>query len=273
MSNSHRVLPLLLLLLASTEAAAQSAWLPTAAGNSLDLRISRGFYGEGGPGLATFAMTPSIRVAVGPRVMVEAELPIAAANQSNGFGGESATGFLPGNPYGGIAAELAPSVRLRAGLRLGIISDDPSPGEALALGYGVISEYDRFESYLPDYTTVRATVELGAVPARGGFAQARVGGSMFLAGEGGENESLAEYGVRIGMHTGAVLIHGGLLGRAVMSAAEGASIADRTTHMVALGVGKTSGRVRPNLEFRYFLDEFIRDEVKGIVALGMSVAL
>ena len=58
-----------------------------------------------------------------------------------------------------------------------------------------------------------------------------------------------------------------------MSAEEGASIADRTTNMIVFGAGGTTGRVRPNLEVRLFLDEFIRDEVKGIVALGMSVAL
>ena len=269
MFTTLRLLPLALLI-GSTNVIAQSAWLPVATGNNFDLRISRGFYGEGGPGLATFAMTPSFRIEVAPRLMIEAELPIASASQSNSFTGDSETGFSPGNPYAGIVAQVAPVARLRAGIRPGIISDDLSVGEGLALGYGVISEYDRFEAYLPDYTAVRATVELGAVPATGGFAQARVGATLFMASDGGENETLAEYGVRIGMRTGAVMFHGGMLGRAVMTADEGA---DKTTNMLTVGIGGAAGRVRPNLEFRYFLDEDIREEVKGILALGVTVAL
>jgi hypothetical protein len=137
----------------------------------------------------------------------------------------------------------------------------------------VVSEYDRFESFLPDYTTVRATVELGAIPARGGFVQARIGGTQFMASEGGENETLAEYGVRAGLHTGSLLFHAGVLGRAVITAIEGATLADRTSHMVAFGVAVSAGRFRPHAEFRLFLDEELRQEVQGILALGMALAI
>ena len=55
-------------------------------------------------------------------------------------------------------------------------ANDPSIGEAVALGNGLLSEYDRFESYLPDYTTVRATTDTTAAAA--GTAAAAVRDSV-----------------------------------------------------------------------------------------------
>ncbi len=43
--------------------------------------------------------------------------------------------------------------------------------------------------------------------------------------------------------------------------------------MLMVGVGGTSGRVRPKAEFRMFLDEFLRDAVTGVLAVGAEFAL
>lgn len=272
MRHTFRALPLLLACHVGI-GAAQAPWLPATAGNMFDLRISKGFYGDDGPGLATFTVTPSLRVAISPRVMLEAEVPVAAASEDNPFTDESVSGLRIGNPYAGVAAEIAPTVTLRAGVRVSLIPDDINAGGATALGYGVISEFDRYEAYIPDYTTFRATAEMGKVPAKGGFAQVRIGGTMFMAGSGGDNESLVEYGARVGLHTGTILLHGGLLGRGFLTSDGDASLADRTTHMLMVGVGGTSGRVRPKAEFRMFLDEFLRDAVTGVLAVGAEFAL
>lgn len=248
----------------------QSTWSFPDDDNVFDLRISRGFFSDGNPGLATFTATPSIRIGVSPKVAIEGELPVAFANADDPFDGESISGSRIGNPYFGVSAGVAPSVRIRVGFRygMGISDNDDDGGGLLALAYGVISEFDRWEAYVPEANSARVLAEIGTIPTQGAFVQARLGATRVMQDDL-DGETLVEYGVRVGHTSSGVLLSAGLLGRYWLDGDGG----DRNTNQVALGVAAASGAVRPMVEVRSFIDEDLREGVKAVLSLGIAVQI
>lgn len=264
-----RPLVILALVLPLASVSGQSTWSSPTHTTALGLRLSKGFYGTNGPSFATLSVMPSARIVLSPTAAVELEMPFALASLDASSGSGTTSGSRFGNPLIGVDVSAGPQVRFRGSLRLGVTSDPSDDGAWAALAYGMMSEFDRFEAFIPETHALRAGVEFGAIPAVGKFVQGRLGGTYMIPKGDGDNELMAEYGVRVGYHTGTILVHGGLLGRGILTG-EGGSFADRTTHQLAVGAQSTRGRVRPEAELHYFLDDMAGD-LKVVASLGLSI--
>jgi len=250
---------------------AQSTWFPAAGGAGLDLHVGKGFYENPGIRFATVSPVVTLRFAVSQKAVIETELPFAFASVEGDTHMEN-TSRMWGNPYLGVAVNGAPAARVRLGFRLGMGRGPFYYPEVIAIGSAMNQEFERAEAYLADVHALRGLVELGALPERGTFAQARIGATLLMApgDEAADSEALLDYGLRLGWRTAAVIAHIGLTGRANLTRDDG-SFADRTQHLLTLGLEATRGTVRPIVEVRYFLDEGAREQVKGMVNLGLML--
>lgn len=259
---------LLVALLPMAAVQGQATW-PGAPSGLVNLRVGKVFVTqEDGPDFATFIVTPGARIAIGRSMTLEVELPFARASEDFGLPPESVSGFAIGNPYIGLDLPTG-NVRLQVGVRPGLAQDPDEPGDALALGYGFLTEFDRYEAYLPETSTIRFLAGFGTSPTRGQFAQLRIGGTALVQGGGGDGEVFADYGGRIGHAGDRHMIHVGILGRALLTSEEG-GLAERTVHALAGGAALRTGAVQPSVELRYHLDEGY-ENARLVVLLGVAV--
>jgi hypothetical protein len=153
---------------------------------------------------------------------------------------------------------------VRPGLRR---ADDQA--EASAVGFGVITEYDRFEAWLGKATSVRGVLHLGRLPTEGAFVTARVGGSVLIPdGTGADPEVLANYGVRAGLVRKGTMFYAAITGRALVTSVQG-TVEDRTVHQLGVGLEALRGQVRPQLGARIFLDAEL-ENVNAVLTAGFA---
>lgn len=258
---------LLALTLPAATIAGQSTW-PGQSTGTFGLGLSKIIVtADNGPDVATFSVIPSGRIALSPTLTLEVELPFARGGGEVGFEARDESAIVLGNPYLGIEVPFSGGV-LQVGARPGISSAPDDEGELIAQLYAILAEFDRYEAFLPETSTLRVLARFGEIPAAGGFTQVRIGATLVKPSEG-DFDMLADYGGRIGHHSGSLMVHAGLLGRAILTS-DGGSFAERTIHMLAGGVAGTGGRVRPQAEARYYLDEGF-DDARLVVLLGLTV--
>jgi hypothetical protein len=264
-----RTLILVAVFLPTITASGQSVW-PGDSPGTVGLRLAKSIVtADNGPGLATFTAVATGRFALTPRVTAEAEVSLARATGESGSGGESISGTALGNPYVGIEVPVG-SATVQAGLRLGVAPVADGPGELDAQLYAILSEFDRFEAFMPKTSAARVLVGVGRAPSAGGFVQGRFGATA-MKSDDTDVEVFLDYGGRIGYRGSGMMGYGGVLGRAILTSGEG-SFSDRTIHMLSAGAAAVSGRARPQAELRYYLDEGT-DDARIVVALGMVVDL
>lgn len=257
----------LAIALPAATVAGQSTWPGESAG-TFGLRLSKIIVtADDGPDFATLSAVPSGRFALSPTLTLEVELPLARGGGEVGFAARDESGIVFGNPYVGVELPFSGGV-LQVGARPGISPTPDDEGELIAQLFAILSEFDRYEAFSPETSTLRVLARFGEIPPAGEFAQVRIGATLVKPSEG-DFDMLADYGGRIGHHSGTLLVHAGLLGRAILTS-DGGSFAERTIHMLAGGVAGTSGRVRPQAEARYYLDEGF-DDARLVVSLGLTV--
>lgn len=275
-----RCKPLLLIALVpmlATRASAQRLWLPADTTRNIGFEVGKGFFKSTSyqPHIdaASFTVTVQGRVPVNAKVAVTAALPFARISQSF-----TDVNFSPvpgdqtafGNPWLGVEVAAEPELVLEAGFRPGIASRDKDA----ALGLGVYDDFDRFEAWVPDFSSARAMAHIGRVPDQGAFVTGIFGGTVFFPGSnvGGNPKIYANYGVRGGFSSGGVLGSVTFTGRYYISGT-GGTFADRSIHQLGFSLERARGAFRPNASVRVFLKEAIRSEVSPVVTLGASFVL
>jgi hypothetical protein len=263
------LLPLTALLLAvASPLTAQRTWLVPLPDRGASLEIATGLYDRDVTNGFTATIIPGVRLPIGGGIILTGELPISQASVRPGFIGANRSATFIGNPWLGVEMPLRSAGRLELGVRPGLRRAD-DPAEAAAVGFGVITEYDRFEAWLGKTTSVRGVVHLGRLPAEGAFVTARVGGSLLIPdGTGADPELFLNYGVRAGMVRSGTMFFAAVTGRGLLTGA-GAPLDDLTVHQVGLGLESLRGQVRPQLGARIFLDAEL-ENVNAVLTAGFS---
>ena len=255
------------LVLVTSPVSAQRVWLSPDPGRNVGLEIGKGFFTSSfGIKFASFVITAEGRFPVTHRVAITAAIPYATIRESQSFDG-SGTSTAFGNPWIGAEIAAQPDITLEAGIRPGIASGAPSHDQAYFLGE--FDDFNRMEAWVPKRTSVRAMAHLGRIPERGTLVTGIVGGTVFLAGDGGESVVYANYGVRLGVRDDHSMTSLTFTGRANLGHALVEGSLNRTENQVAIQVEGTRGAFRPRLSVGSFTSS-IRNEIKAIATIGAS---
>jgi hypothetical protein len=245
---------------------AQSAqWLGPSDGKAIWVEMIRPDIDFDDVGFFTTAWQAGVRVPVGERLAVVAELPFAHADIDLSDDDETGTtGF--GNPYLGVEfGRKAGCLRGEVGARVPLAPDDNA-----GMAVGLLGDFvDRAEAFAQDFVpiTVGAT---HACPAgeSGWSARFRGAGSIWIPTGDGDTEAMALYGIQA-WYERDLVIGAGVTGRAILS--EDGDFAERTFHQLGAAIGYDLGVARPMVELRVPLDEEVREDIPYTIGIGLVV--
>jgi hypothetical protein len=270
--RGHWILLIALFPLSAAPASAQRLWLAPDPGRNIGLEITKGFFKSGSDvEFASFVVTAEGRFPVNNRLAITAALPFSRVSESGSFlSSPTSTAF--GNPWIGIEAIAEPDVTVEAGIRPGITSESSTGESAQSMAFDV--DFDRFEAWLPKWTSARAMAHVGRIPVQGTFVTGTFGGTLFLPSGGGGSVVYANYGVRLGVRDAHTLTSLTLTGRVGIS--HGGMLAgslNSNVNQVALIVEGASGTFRPRLSIGSYVNESLREFTKAIVTVGAAVTM
>jgi hypothetical protein len=262
-------------VLGSSPLPAQQYWPDRGDGTVVRADFLKPFFKEEGfqflSGVVFFSGSGSI----GKSLRIEADVPLARAGVSIA-GLPSQSSLRLGNPYIGLRIHRA-GLPLAGyfGARLPLASDPTSFVGGLTMDVGSLSDFDRFEAFLPKVFTVRTGVELRSVSPEGALLGAKLGPTLLVATEGGagdDAELFADYGVQAGYEGAAFRATMGFTGR-LLATEEGGSFADRTEHFITGMVELRRGQVRPSVLIRMPLDKEVREITSVTIGFGLAIVL
>ena len=252
---------------------AQQYWPDRGEGTVVRADFLKPFFKEEGYQFLTGTVFLSGSGPIGKSLRIEADIPLVRAGVSvPGLSEESSLRL--GNPYVGLRIHRAGRpVSGYLGVRLPLTSEPTSFGDNLTIDIGALSDFDRFEAFLPNVFTVRTGVELRSVSSAGFLVGAKLGPSLLVSTEGGgdDAELFADYGVQGGYEGRAVRATIGLTGRLLVS--EGGSFSQRTEHVVTGAVELRRGPVRPSVLIRLPLEKSVREMTSVTIGFGLAVVL
>ena len=254
--------------------------------------MGRGFdRGTGRTRAPTAALSLSGRYPVGPRVVVEAEVPVAVTSLSRGrmigVDSESTTEVALGNPYLGVAWAAARrpgrALTVEGGLRLPLYSADPDGpflGGASSLTWDRAAPEHR-EAFLSDLLTVRGAVRLRQAVAPGVGVEASVAPTVGVSTREVRVSQAPDetrrvrptYGYVVYRLGGTAAVGPAVVALALVGGERIAAVDDvrlpPTTAAVA-GVGVRLGRVRPQVGARLPIrTAFAEPSVRVGLAVGL----
>ena len=259
-------------------ATAQRTWPAPAAGALFNLDVGKGVYrpivSADGVGLvtgSTATVTESARIPIGARLALTMELPFSRLSER--IAGTTLSANKVGNPWIGVEATLRSGIVVEVGVRPGIIGDDKTAAGAQALGNGVAADYDHYEAWVPGYHTARTMVAWDHVVGRRFFVGAIAGGSISVPNGKTDDDDLdayVMYGIRAGWRGSPFATSAAILGRGYPSATGPQS--EGSVNQLALDLGATSGRIRPDASLRVYLDRLLAARASATFTVGFTVA-
>ena len=259
----------------SSQLPAQQYWPDRGDGTVVRADFLKPFFKEDGYQFLSGAVFFSGSGPIGKSLRIEADVPLFRAGVSvPGLPAESSLRL--GNPYVGLRIH-SPGRPLSGylGVRVPLASDPTNFAGSLAMDVGALSDFDRFEAFLPKVFTVRTGVELRSVSSGGILVGAKLGPSLLVSTEGGSGddaELFADYGVQGGYEGRAVRATVGLTGR-LLATEDGGSFGDRTEHVVTGVVELRRGPVRPSVLIRMPLDKSVREMTGVTIGFGLAIVL
>ena len=225
--------------------------------------------------IASAVVNISLHHRLSDELAVISELPLARAAVAPGddsFVGESSS-FAFGNPYIGVATPISRGVSARIGGTLPLarsFGDDD-----FAVGYGVMGNFERFWTFLPDMFSLSAELEGRHDDPSGLFGSLGVGSSLVRLTENdafGEDSSelFAHYGAGVGYRLDGTEVVADFTGLTVLTEDEGLGD-ERSIFFTRVGASHLIGRVRPELYVRMPINESIRDVVRYSVGVKVGV--
>lgn len=243
----------------STDAVAQAISLRNNAGNWVSSEFFRPNYQSSGTfDFSGWSLILGVKANLSEHVALLAELPYANGkinSPSNSFFSDRSQSAIM-NPY--IGLEFFPrsqKTSFEFGVRLPVADEDKS----LATQAGLLSDFDRFDAFVPDILTINGLVNIKAV-SPGGFALRLRGGPNFWivtdsnTGSGDDVELLLKYAGELGYEAEQFSLSAGISGLLIATESD-LDLGERTLHQFIAAATLGLGNVRPGLQFRIPLDE------------------
>jgi hypothetical protein len=204
-----------------------------------------------------FALNARIPIGKSVFALVEA----STVSESFSFGGSSSTKSSWGNPLFGIEiGDVTSMIYGELGFR-------PSGKKDFTGFSGYYSDFERAEAYVPDLTTYYAAVNVGSTARNGFVYQVRVGPTIWSPKNGGDSETIIDYGVKGGYEENGISLYSALTGRWNTKVKGGKS----AFHFLGFDLGYRIQMVRPALFFRLPLDKEYSDVVKQTIGVSATV--
>jgi hypothetical protein len=198
------------------------------------------------------------------------ELPYANGSYEAAMYSVSGSSSSLGNPYVGLEyySQSAPFFG-EFGIRLPVFNKN----EMLAGLTGIYSDLDRWEAFIPEAFTVSTYGNFAARSESGVYTRLRVGPSFWIStkSSGDASEALLGYSARVGYASESFDL--AMIGFGKMILTEGGEVNKRTYHQLAFSLGLNIGIVRPDIQYRIVLDEYLKHVVSNIIGVSLNVAL
>jgi hypothetical protein len=177
----------------------------------------------------------------------------------------SETGF--GNPYIGLEFWGEGS---HAFYELGIRIPTASEEKGSSAIVGFLSDYDRFEAFVPEMLSIPFKANYGWKDPVNNFVYRIRGGPVItIPTDGGDTEAYLDYGFLLGWEDEQFGLTGGFTGRAFISE-DDLSLGERTIHQVGFQAKLILDHVCPGVHLQIPLDEDFLDILDLIVGLHVS---
>lgn len=258
----------------------KAIWLEIQKPNFTDEYLGGGFFSE--PQKTTFATAAlflSARWRLSGPLVLRAELPFINAGIKDQYyidplgdtiqtvgGSENQFGNpllgleigLPGSPFSG---EFA--------VRFPIVDDQ----HLFSSGFGIFTDYDRFESFFPDIMTFTAIANYQYKGPTGLLLRLRTGPAFMVVTEGGgDPELFADYSAQAGYQGNRVTVLAGLTGRALVTESD-LSFGERTIHQLGLSGSYSTGRFIPGILFRVPMDDDLSEILDFVFGINVGYHL
>lgn len=248
---------------------AQSLWTDQTSDRVISVEFLKPeFEGDDDTDFLTSTIFLSGRFPIRPTIAGEVELPFTRYGIDNEFIDRSESAV--GNPYVGVRIRSR-SVVSRVGVRIPVASDD----KRTPLTAGRLTDYDRFEAFLPDWAAVNVSI---TAPNRlSNQATLNIGGGPVLLVSTEDNgsddaEIYAQYFLLGEFNGRMVVVKAGFTGRAILTESD-LNFGERSIHQFGLGGSLNSGTVRPGLHVRIPLDKDLREDIDYVAGLNVTVVL
>ena len=179
----------------------------------------------------------------------------------------SKNGF--GNIFLGAQARAYSSLNIKSIITFGIYL--PTASEDAA-GSGIAAEYYYFSKYLPNSLDLYFNYAYHRINTEGINYGIEAGPNLLIPtkSEGNKTELLLHYGIIGGYCINKFLFSAELLG--IMMVSEDIQDAgDRFVHLLDLGAQWEGNRISPKIFYQIYLRQEIRNSVKGVIGIGISV--
>ncbi|MGH7583943.1 MAG: hypothetical protein ACREL5_12025 [Gemmatimonadales bacterium] len=265
-------------------AAAQNPWV-TDTGSALAVSLTHTLTENNEFGTASALADISARWQVSPHYWVGVGIPVVHAdlNLPAGYFGMARTAATEaGNPWIGFGGSIDRKTSFVVAVRPGIRkNDDLDYAGQAAVVLGGYSDFDHLEAWSDDRSSLRAYLQIGAIPEAGAFATGWFGGTYVPGRNGSESTPLLDYGLRVGYRGRGVIAAVRLSGRYDATSCGGCdlSLGDRMINQVALSVEAASGKVRPMGGVGIFLDPSVRSDspdgtgIHAMITAGLAVGM
>jgi hypothetical protein len=176
-----------------------------------------------------------------------------------------------GNIFIGLQTNSDISYNNRTILSFGVFL--PTSDEEIAYLGARINYYD-FQKYIPNSLGLYFNFAFQKLTLNGFNLGFEVGPNVIIPtkGEGRETELLLHYGLNLGYKIKKILLNAEFLGVGIVTE-EVDNFEDRLIHQLNFGAQWKGGIVNPIIYYRIYLKEEFRDAIKGVLGLGINVAI
>lgn len=241
----------------------QSIWLPPSGRSSVSLEVLKADWaGNNNITFVSSVWFMTGRYKTSSSLTIAGELPLSHIDfgSSGAFSPEASTAI--GNPYLGITFNPENSFFIgEAGVRVPIIS--AGAGDALVNGW--VSEFDRWEAFIPDLLTVRVRLG-GNINSNSKIFRARFlgGGTLWIPTESGSHEVFADAIGQFWFQESKFTFGTTLSARTLLTGPSGDFI-ERSEFQLGFSANGTFGNVRPGFHFHIPLAD------EGLLGVGQVV--
>lgn len=246
---------------------AQNIWLEHGWKPSIEFEYLKPNYSDlSSTPRSAYILFLSGRYPISDKTLFVVDLPIVHASyKSNNFNG-SETSIA--NPYiGAEMRRLGSRSSVEIGFRLPVISDD----RPLASSSGRVTDYDRYEAFLPHIIAITGKGNFRWISASNKLgACLRFGPTIWLSTQGAGGEMFFDYTMQASYMVRKVLLTSGLTGRFFASRNFG-DFSNRFVNQIGIAASGESGSFRPGIYFRIPLDEDYLGAIDFVLGLNVGI--
>ena len=222
------------------------------------------------------AIFVSGRFSISENIMFVGELPIAYAKRKDVKIVDPSTGqtlfeqsfdaeTMIGSPYVGLELHKAGSNSFfEIVARLPVAQDNKGNASEL----GVAADFDRFEAFVPDLTTLTGNLNYQRKNVSNVVLRLRGGASVFFPKDS-DTEVFLDYSGQIGFEGQQISLIGGITGIMIVTESD-LDLGERTVHHLGATAAINLGTVSPGVHFRIPIDDQL-DNIDYVLGLNLVI--